>query len=56
VAWDIEATDEFQAWWSELSDPEHEAITIGTTVSKKRDRRSEGRELIRWQKIQRIRT
>jgi hypothetical protein len=32
VAWAIEATDEFQAWWAELSDAEHEAITVGITV------------------------
>jgi hypothetical protein len=32
VAWNIEATDEFQAWWAELSDAEHEAIAIGVTV------------------------
>jgi len=32
VAWDIETTDEFQAWWAELSEAEHEAITIGVTV------------------------
>ena len=32
MAWDIEATDEFQVWWAELSDAEHEAITVGITV------------------------
>jgi hypothetical protein len=32
VAWDIEATDEFQVWWAGPSDAEHEAITIGVTV------------------------
>lgn len=32
VAWDIEATDEFQAWWAGLSDAEHEAITVGIAV------------------------
>jgi hypothetical protein len=32
VAWDIERTDEFQEWWAELSEAEHEAITIGVTV------------------------
>jgi hypothetical protein len=32
VAWDIEATDEFQTWWAKLSEGEHEAITIGVTV------------------------
>jgi hypothetical protein len=32
VAWNIEATDEFQAWWAKLSDAEHEAINIGITV------------------------
>jgi hypothetical protein len=32
VAWDIEATDEFQAWWAELSEAELEAITIGVTI------------------------
>jgi len=32
VAWDIEATDEFQAWWATLSDAEHEAISVGITV------------------------
>ena len=32
MAWDIETTDEFQAWWAELSEAEHEAITVGVTV------------------------
>ena len=32
MPWDIEATDEFQAWWAELSEAEHEAITIGVTI------------------------
>jgi hypothetical protein len=32
VAWEIEATDEFQASWAALSDAEHEAITVGITV------------------------
>ncbi|MGA8678283.1 MAG: type II toxin-antitoxin system RelE/ParE family toxin [Candidatus Acidiferrales bacterium] len=32
MAWDIETTDEFQGWWAELSEAEHEAITIGVTV------------------------
>ena len=56
MAWNIETTDEFQAWWAKLSDAEHEAITIGVTVLEEKDRRSEGRELIRWQKIRSIRT
>jgi hypothetical protein len=32
VAWGIEATDEFRAWWAELSEAEPEAITIGVTI------------------------
>jgi hypothetical protein len=56
VAWDIEATDEFQAWWAELSDAEREAITVGITVLEEKARRSEGRELIHWQKTRSIRT
>jgi hypothetical protein len=32
VAWDIETTDEFQAWWAGLSEAEHEVITVGVTV------------------------
>ncbi len=32
MAWDVVATDEFQAWWTELADAEHEAITIGVTI------------------------
>jgi hypothetical protein len=32
VAWDIETTDEFQVWWAELSDAEHEVITVGVTI------------------------
>lgn len=56
VAWDIETTDEFQAWWAGLSEAEHEVITVGVTVLEERDRRSEGHELIRWQKIRSIPT
>jgi hypothetical protein len=36
VAWDSETIDEFQAWWAELSEAEHEAITIGVTVLEER--------------------
>jgi hypothetical protein len=32
MAWDIKTTDEFQAWWAELSDAEHEVITVGVTI------------------------
>ena len=32
MAWDIETTDEFQAWWAELSEAKHGAITTGVTV------------------------
>jgi hypothetical protein len=32
MAWDIETTDEFQAWWAELREAEREAITTGVTV------------------------
>ena len=32
MAWDIETTDEFRAWWAELREAEHEAITIGVAV------------------------
>jgi hypothetical protein len=32
VAWNIETTDEFQAWWAGLSEAEHEVITVGVTV------------------------
>jgi hypothetical protein len=32
VAGDIERTVEFRAWWAELREAEHEAITIGVTV------------------------
>jgi hypothetical protein len=56
VAWDIETTDEFQAWWAKLSEADHEAITIGVTVLEEKGPRSEGRELIRWRKIRSIQT
>jgi hypothetical protein len=56
VAWDIEATDEFQAWWADLSDAEHEAITVGITVLEEKGPALVGHELIRWQKIRSIRT
>jgi DNA-binding transcriptional regulator YiaG len=36
LAWDIETTDEFQAWWTGLSEAEREAITIGVRVLKKK--------------------
>lgn len=32
MAWDTKATDEFQAWWSELSEAAHEAIIVAITV------------------------
>jgi len=32
VGWEIEATDEFQAWWAELTRAEREAIAVGITV------------------------
>jgi hypothetical protein len=57
VAWEIEATDEFQAWWAELTEAEREAITVGITVlEEKGPARSEGRASIRWQKTRGTRT
>jgi hypothetical protein len=32
VAWNVETTDEFQKWWSELSSSEQEAIYVGVTI------------------------
>lgn len=32
MAWDTKATDEFQAWWSELSEVANEAIIVAITV------------------------
>lgn len=32
MTWEIEATDEFQVWWADLSEAEREAITIAITV------------------------
>ena len=57
MAWEIEATDEFQAWWAELTEAEREAITVGITVlEEKGPARSEGRASIRWQKTRGTRT
>ena len=36
MACDIEATDEFQVCWVDLSDAEHEAISVGITVLKEK--------------------
>lgn len=30
--WDIEFTDEFGKWWSELSEDEQESLTVGVKL------------------------
>lgn len=30
--WDIEFTDEFGEWWSELSEDEQESLTVGVKL------------------------
>ncbi|MGD0307270.1 MAG: type II toxin-antitoxin system RelE/ParE family toxin [Candidatus Acidiferrales bacterium] len=32
MSWNVEATDEFQAWWATLNEQEHEAIFAGVAL------------------------
>jgi len=46
VAWEVEFTDEFEAWWDDLSDEERDEIDAKVGLLQERGQHCQGRTLM----------